>query len=104
MRENTSNSKRKTDRRTLMTRRIIRDALLDLLQTTPYTRITVTMLCRQAEITRATFVTGKIKVTNLCKQNSPILVTFTLPVTCRSFGLGGSAVSSPCAVASYACS
>lgn len=55
MRENTSNPKRKTDWRTLMTRRIIRDALLDLLQTTPYTRITVTMLCRQAEITRAIF-------------------------------------------------
>ena len=46
---------RKTDRRTLYTRQVVKDALLELLQQTQYDRINVTMLCRQAEITRATF-------------------------------------------------
>ena len=46
---------RKTDRRTLYTRQVVKDALLELLQQTAYDRINVTMLCRQAEITRATF-------------------------------------------------
>ena len=46
---------RKTDRRTLYTRQVVKDALLELLQKTAYDRINVTMLCRQAEITRATF-------------------------------------------------
>ncbi len=48
-------TKRKTDRRTLMTKGMIKDALLALLQNTPYEKITVASLCRQAEITRATF-------------------------------------------------
>ena len=46
---------RKTDRRTLYTRRVIKDALLELLSETTYEKINVTLLCRQAEITRATF-------------------------------------------------
>lgn len=46
---------RKTDRRTLITKGIIKDSLLDLLQNTSYEKITVTALCRQSEITRATF-------------------------------------------------
>lgn len=46
---------RKTDRRTLMTKSMIKDALLTLLAHTPYEKITVTAICRQAEITRTTF-------------------------------------------------
>lgn len=46
---------RKTDRRTLYTRQVIKDALLELLTENTYDRINVTMLCRQAEISRATF-------------------------------------------------
>ena len=46
---------RKTDRRTIMTKGMIKDALLELLQNTPYEKITVTSLCKQSEITRATF-------------------------------------------------
>ena len=34
---------------------MIQDALLELLQNTPYEKITVTALCKQSEITRATF-------------------------------------------------
>lgn len=38
-----------------MTRQMIKDALLELLVSTAYEKITVSALCRQAEITRATF-------------------------------------------------
>lgn len=46
---------RKTDRRTLYTRQVIKDAFLELTHTQPYDKINVTMLCRQAQIARATF-------------------------------------------------
>lgn len=46
---------RKMDRRTIYTRRTVKDALLELLEELPYEKITVASLCRQAEITRATF-------------------------------------------------
>ena len=53
--EETKLTVRKTDRRTIMTKGMIKDALLELLQNTPYEKITVTALCKQSEITRATF-------------------------------------------------
>lgn len=46
---------RKTDRRTLYTRTVVKDSLLELLKNTTYEKITVTAVCRQAEITRTTF-------------------------------------------------
>lgn len=46
---------RKTDRRTLYTRQVIKDAFLELISKTTYEKINVTMLCRQADIARATF-------------------------------------------------
>ena len=46
---------RKMDRRTIYTRKTVKDALLELLEKHPYEKITVASLCRQAEITRATF-------------------------------------------------
>ncbi|MBR6953604.1 MAG: TetR/AcrR family transcriptional regulator [Clostridia bacterium] len=50
-----STTPRKTDRRTLYTRRVIKDALLELLGQEPYNKLNVTMICKGAEITRATF-------------------------------------------------
>ncbi len=41
---------RKTDRRSLITKSMIKDALLELLQNTPYEKITVTALCKQSKI------------------------------------------------------
>jgi len=46
---------RKTDRRTLYTRMVIRNALLSLLSEEAYPDITVAALCREAEINRGTF-------------------------------------------------
>ena len=46
---------RKTDRRTLYTRNVIKDALLEALNEKNFEQITVTDVCRRAEITRATY-------------------------------------------------
>ena len=46
---------RKTDRRTLYTRNVIKDALLEALSEKSFEQITVTDVCRRAEITRATY-------------------------------------------------
>lgn len=46
---------RKPDRRAVYTQKVIKDAMLELLAQMPYEKITVAALCRQAEITRATF-------------------------------------------------
>ena len=50
-----SPNQKKTDRRTLYTQMVIKDALLELNKETAYDKINVTMVCRQAEIARATF-------------------------------------------------
>lgn len=50
-----TNTARKTDRRTLYTRNVIKDALLELLDGSPFEKVTVAAVCKQAEITRATF-------------------------------------------------
>ena len=46
---------RKTDRRTIYTHTFIKEGLLKLLEATPFDKLTVTSLCKEAEITRATF-------------------------------------------------
>lgn len=46
---------RKTDRRTLYTQMVIKDAFLKLKETTSYNDITIAALCREAEISRGTF-------------------------------------------------
>ncbi|MBU3174620.1 TetR/AcrR family transcriptional regulator [Clostridium estertheticum] len=48
-------AKRKTDRRTIYTKNVIKDSLLALLNHSSYEKISVTALCKQSEITRTTF-------------------------------------------------
>lgn len=43
------------DRRTRYTRSVIRESLLELMKKTPFEKITVTEICRRAEINRGTF-------------------------------------------------
>jgi len=43
------------DRRTKYTRKVIRGALMELLKSKPYSKISVTEICRLAEINRGTF-------------------------------------------------
>lgn len=47
-------SERKIDRRTLYTKRVIKEALIDLMHTKPFPKITVKELCSAAEINRGT--------------------------------------------------
>ncbi len=46
---------RKIDRRTRYTRQTIKDILLEELRTKPYSKITVTEICKKAEMNRGTF-------------------------------------------------
>ncbi len=48
---------RKTDRRTVYTKKAIQDAFLRIKRTKEYNAITVADLCREAEISRGTFYT-----------------------------------------------
>lgn len=50
-----SQKKRKTDRRTLYTRKVIMDSYIQLLKEKPKEKIKITELCRLAEINRCTF-------------------------------------------------
>ena len=45
----------KTDRRTRYTCQTIKDILLEELKTKPYSKITVTEICKKAEMNRGTF-------------------------------------------------
>lgn len=46
---------RKTDRRSLYTKNVIKDSMLELMEETPYEQLSVTAICKKAEITRSTF-------------------------------------------------
>ena len=46
---------RKMDRRTRYTRQIIRDTLLELMGEKGFSHVTVTEVCKQAELNRGTF-------------------------------------------------
>ncbi|MGN1279257.1 MAG: TetR/AcrR family transcriptional regulator [Limosilactobacillus sp.] len=46
---------RKTDRRTTYTINLIKECFLELIQQMPYSQITVTKLCRTADLSRSTF-------------------------------------------------
>ena len=50
-----ANGSRKTDRRSVYTRMIIKDSLLALLTKQDYGQLTVADVCRAAEISRSTF-------------------------------------------------
>ena len=67
---------RKTDRRTLYTRQVVKDALLELLEKNPYAKINVTMLCKQAEITRR-----NERITTDCRRKSPGLPSICITRT-----------------------
>ncbi len=45
----------KTDRRSIYTQNAVKDAFLNLIKTTPYDKISVTSICKEADISRTTF-------------------------------------------------
>lgn len=58
----------KFDRRVRYTKHIIKKTLLELLQTTPYERVTVKELCQKADINRATFYSHYESLTVLMEE------------------------------------
>ncbi len=48
-------AKKKTDRRTLYTISAVKDAFLSLIARDPYDKVNVTAICREADVSRATF-------------------------------------------------
>ncbi|MEQ8699441.1 MAG: TetR/AcrR family transcriptional regulator, partial [Bauldia litoralis] len=46
---------RKVDRRVARTRRLLRDALIGLMKTTPWDRISVQQICDRADVARSSF-------------------------------------------------
>lgn len=51
----TNTSARKTDRRTIYTKAAIKESLLFLMESKPFEKITITDVCRKAEINRGTY-------------------------------------------------
>lgn len=59
---------RREDRRTIYTKNVIKDAMLELLAEEPFEKITVASLCRQAEIVRTTFYLHYDSLTDVLKE------------------------------------
>lgn len=62
------NKNRKTDRRTLYTLRVIKDTFLKLVKQESYAKVTVTQLCREADITRSTFYLHYNSITDVLNE------------------------------------
>ncbi|MDD5922946.1 MAG: TetR-like C-terminal domain-containing protein [Eubacteriales bacterium] len=62
------NKEKKTDRRTLYTRKVIREALFDLLNEKHPDKITVKEICEKADINRATFYRNYMDIYDLYEQ------------------------------------
>ena len=45
----------KNNRRTIMTKRLLKTALIELMQDTPINKITIKDICQQADLSRSTF-------------------------------------------------
>ncbi|CDI65645.1 TetR family transcriptional regulator [Lactobacillus helveticus CIRM-BIA 101] len=57
--------RRKTDRRTLYTIRVIKDAFIKLVKEELYSKVTITQICREADITRSTFYLHFTSITDV---------------------------------------
>lgn len=60
--------RRKTDRRTLYTIRVIKDAFIKLVNQESYAKVTIAQICREADITRSTFYLHFNSITEVLNQ------------------------------------
>lgn len=56
------------DRRTQYTIKVIKDAFLNLIDEMPFNKVTITRICREAEITRSTFYLHFTSLTDLLNE------------------------------------
>lgn len=74
----------KVDRRYSYTHNVLKDAMLELLQTVDFNQVTVASLCRQADVGRATFYTHFDNLTDVLEE----LVEDAIKATQRSTAKG----------------
>ncbi len=55
----------KESRKTLLTKKVFREVLLELLQTKPLSKITITEICEKADLNRSTFYAHYVEVGDL---------------------------------------
>ena len=58
----------KESRKTLMTKKVFREVLLELLQSKPLSRITITEICEKADLNRSTFYAHYVEVGDLLHE------------------------------------
>lgn len=63
-----TNKKRKTDRRTIYTITIIKDSFLKLVKKEGYRKVTITQICKEAELTRSTFYLHFNSITDVLNE------------------------------------
>lgn len=76
------------DRRTRLTKRLIAESLIELIKTKPVDQISVSELCRQADINRATFYRAVIAAAKVYGKPSGIITgNMKLIKHCESLGM-----------------
>ena len=82
------------DKRTLITKTAVKEAMLELLSQTPFNYITVSSLCREAGVGRATFYTHYTGLTDVIDElaDDAIQATRTQAGYMADDGPGGCAV------------
>lgn len=58
----------KESRKTLMTKKVFREVLLELLQSKPLSKITITEICEKADLNRSTFYAHYVEVGDLLHE------------------------------------
>ena len=58
----------KESRKTLMTKKVFREVLLELLQSKPLSKITITEICEKADLNRSTFYAHYVEVRDLLHE------------------------------------
>ena len=58
----------KDSRKTLMTKKVFREVLLELLQSKPLSKITITEICEKADLNRSTFYAHYVEVGDLLHE------------------------------------
>ncbi len=70
----------KNSRRVKMTKRLIQEALMELLQDKPLAKVTVTDICKTADVNRSTFYANYVDVEQLLREIEDEVITH-IPVS-----------------------
>ncbi len=96
-----SEKTRKQDRRTRYTRQTIKDTFLELLKQKSFTKITVTEICKNAEINRGTFYLHYYDIHDVLSDIFNDMTQDMLTTVDHLFCLNQKSCSFPCSVRKY---